>query len=93
MLSPQTRVRHHQKNASTARVQVVQEWYHTALSEEQNAPLVLPEEIGKVAGDSTIATILAATVRQHPLDWDRTKTWDNGIGGYIAATVLGSDAT
>jgi len=30
-------------NPSAARVQTVQEWYPPALSEEQNAPLVLPE--------------------------------------------------
>lgn len=80
-------------NSTAARIQAIQAWYDTALSEEQNAPLVLPEGVGKVAGDSTIAAALAAMVRQFPPDWDQIKTWDNGTGGYIAATVLGSDAT
>ncbi len=28
-------------------------------------------------------------VRAYPPDWDQMETWDNGIGGYYAATVLG----
>ena len=65
---------------SAARMQAVQEWYDTALSEEQSALLVLPEGFGKVAGDSSIAAALAALVRHYPPDWIRWRPRIREVG-------------
>ncbi len=72
------------------RIEAVQKWYKTALAEEQSAPAKLPEgAAGKISEDSTLAAILEAMVSAYPPDWDQMETWDNGIGGYYAATTLG----
>ena len=74
------------------RIEAVKEWYHAALSKEQSAPPVLPDEAaGKVGNDSTVAAVLAAMVRKYPPDWDNMETWSDGKGGYLAATLLGSN--
>lgn len=74
------------------RVEAVKEWYLTALSKEQSAPPVLPDgAAGKIGNDSTIAAVLAAMVRKYPPDWDKMETWSDGKGGYLAATLLGSN--
>lgn len=75
------------------RVRTVQKWYKEALSEEQGKPPVLLPGANKVGEDSTLAEVLAAMVRQHPPDWDGMETWDNGIGGYWGATLLGGNPT
>lgn len=65
-------------NSSDVRAQAIQEWYHAALTEEQDAPLTLSGGmVGKISEDSTIAAVLAAMVRQYPPDWDQMETWDN----------------
>ncbi len=54
----------------------------------------LPEgAAGKITEDSTLAAMLDAMVRAYPPDWDHMETWDNGAGGYYAATTLGPETS
>lgn len=80
-------------NSTDARVQTVQKWYDTALAEERRLPPPDSLLAGKFDEDSTITAVLDAMVRQHPPDWDNMETWDNGHGGYWAATLLGGTPT
>ncbi|MXW14300.1 MAG: hypothetical protein F4120_03335 [Rhodothermaceae bacterium] len=75
------------------RIQTVRQWYTAALEEDQNSIPSLPNVSFKVAGDSTIAEILAAMVQQHSPDWDQIEIWDNATGGYVAAMLLEGTAT
>ena len=80
-------------NSTDARVQAIQKWYDTALAEERSAPLPDSLLAGKFDDDSTLAAVLDAMVSQHPPDWDNMETWDNGHGGYWAATLLAGNPT
>ncbi|MCY4158154.1 MAG: hypothetical protein OXF48_00910 [Bacteroidetes bacterium] len=71
----------------------VQKWYDATLQEEKEIPPILSIISNKMDSDSTITAVLAAMVRQHPPDWGKMEVWDNGAGGYFAATVLKGHST